>query len=220
MKKMSKMQILAWILAFVPIVLTACVYSRLPRQVPMHWDLAGAVTYEPKWQLWIVTSLPLLFAVIFPLLPRLDPKHKNYSKFRSSYDIFQILIMLFILVITLVCLTESLYPGTLNVAALVCILCSLLYIFLGNMMPKFRSNWFFGIKTPWTISSETVWSRTHRLAGRLVFTAGFIGLAGAFVPHNAARFALLFAPLMISVIVPIIMSYLWYRQESQERSNE
>lgn len=216
MKKFSKMQIFAWILSIVPLLLVAALYARLPDKVPMQWGFDGAVRYDPKWHLWIVAALPLLFAVLFPLIPKLDPKKRNYDKFRSSYDLFQVLMMLFLLVMTGLPLVESLRPGTLNVAMVVCLGCGLLFTVLGNMMPKFRSNWFCGLRTPWTISSEAVWRRTQRVGGRMLFASGLIAIVGAFVPNDAARLVLVCGPVLLSTLAATVLSYLWYQQEQHK----
>lgn len=213
MKKIGKMQIAAWILALLPLLLVAAAYRRLPAEVPMQWNFGGQVGYEPKWHLWLIAGLSPLFAVLFYFLPRFDPKKRNYDKFFGSYVGFQVVMMLFLLMMVGICVVEGLRPGTIDVAMVVCLAVSLLLVYLGNMMPKFRMNWFCGIKTPWTLSSETVWTRTHRLAGRMFFAAGLIGAIGAFIPHNAARIALLFGPLLLATLVPTVQSYRWYRAE-------
>ena len=64
----------------------------------MQWDFGGQVGYEPKWHLWITAGLAPLFAVLLYFLPALDPKKRNYSKFSGSYVGFQIVMMLFLLV--------------------------------------------------------------------------------------------------------------------------
>ena len=216
MKRITKGQVFAWVLALVPLILAAAVYSRLPDRIPMQWDFGGEVGYEPKWHLWIVAGLSPLLAVLFYVLPNLDPKKRNYDKFFGSYVGFQIMMMLFMIVMNGICVVEGLRPGTLNIPMVVCLIVSLVIAYVGNIMPKFRMNWNCGIKNPWTLSSETVWIRTHRLGGRLFFAAGVIGLLGAFIPNNAARFVLLFVPLMAAAIVPTVMSYLWYRAEQKE----
>lgn len=215
MKRFGKMQVFAWILSIFPLLLVAAVYARLPAKVPMQWGFHDQVRYDDKWQLLVVSLLPVVFAVLFPLLPKLDPKRQNYDKFRGSYELFQVIMMLFLLIIVAICVVEALRPGTLNVAMVVCLLCGLLFTALGNMMPKFRPNWFCGIRTPWTVSSESVWQRTHRLGGRLFFATGLLTIAGAFVPNDTVRFALLFAPLTIATVVPVVLSYRWYQQEQQ-----
>ena len=167
MKRITKGQVLVWVLALVPLILAAAVYSRLPDRIPMQWDFGGEVGYEPKWHLWIVAGLSPLLAVLFYVLPNLDPKKHNYDKFFGSYVGFQIMMMLFMIVMNGICVVEGLRPGTLNIPMVVCLIVSLVIAYVGNIMPKFRMNWNCGIKNPWTLSSETVWIRTHRLGGRL-----------------------------------------------------
>ena len=213
MKKISKGQVAVWVLAALPVLLAAAVYARLPAEIPMHWDFGGEVGYEPKWHLWIVACLGPFLAVLFYFLPRFDPRKRSYEKFVGSYLGFQAVMMLFVLVMNGICVVEGLRPGTVDVAMVVCLMVSLMMVYLGNVMPKFRMNWFCGIKTPWTLSSEIVWTRTHRVAGRLFFAAGVLGVIGAFIPSNAAKLVLLFVPLMLAAIIPTVLSYRWYRAE-------
>lgn len=215
MKKISKGQAAVWILSILPVVLAAVVYRRLPAEIPMHWDLGGEVGYEPKWHLWVVACLGPFCAVMFYFSPRFDPKARSYEKFFGSYLGFQMIMMLFLLVVNGICVVEGLRPGTVNVAMVTCLIIGLMMVYLGNVMPKFRMNWFCGIKTPWTLSSETVWTRTHRVAGRLFFAAGVLGVIGAFVPNNMVRFGMLLVPLFAASLVSTVLSYLWYRAEQQ-----
>ncbi|RGC56077.1 hypothetical protein DXA92_10000 [Agathobaculum butyriciproducens] len=71
------------------------------------------------------------------------------------------------------------------------------------------------LKTPWTLSSETVWTKTHRAAGRMMFAAGIIGAAGSFVPNEIAKFVLVLAPTAAATIIPTVLSWRWYRAEQQ-----
>lgn len=215
MKKFSKMQILAWILALVPLVMVAAVYGKLPDQVPTHWDFNGNVTYGAKSTLWMLGGITVPFAVLFPILPRIDPRRKNYDKFLASYDLFQVIMMLFLIGMTGITIVETFRPGTVHVSTVVTGLVSLLFVVLGNMLPKFRQNYFSGLKNPWTLSSETVWVKTHRLGGKALFAAGIIGLFSCFLPEKP-RFAVFFGALLAAVLIPNIMSYIWFRQEQGE----
>lgn len=214
MKKISKMQIFAWVLAVVPVVLVAVFYSRLPDQVPTHWEIDGGVTYGSKTSLWMIALLPVVFAVLFPVLPRIDPRRRNYDKFSGSYDLFQVLMMLFLIGMTGIILVETFHPGTVDVGTVVIALCSLLFVALGNMMPKFRHNYFIGMRNPWTLASETVWVKTHRLSGKALFIAGILGLFAAFLP-NDYRHLVFVALIIAAVAIPSVMSYLWYRKEQE-----
>lgn len=216
MKKLSKMRIAVWVLAVLPPLAVALCYKSLPAQVPTHWDLSGTVSYSDKQELWFIAGLAPLFAVLFPILPRIDPRRRSYDKFMGSYLVFQLAMMLFLSVMTGIVLVESYRSGTVDVGVVVCALVSLLFIVLGNMMPKFHQNYFCGIKTPWTLSSETVWVRTHRMGGRLMFAAGAAGLLGCLLPP-IPRFAILMGALFTAILLPSVMSYFWYQKEQKTK---
>ena len=212
MKRIPKMQILVWVLAIVPIILTAVFYPRLPASIPMQWNFGGEVGYEPKWHLFIIAALAPLFAVLFPLMSKIAPRRKSYDKFAPSYLLFQAMMMLFVILMVGIVLIESLRPGSVRIGRTICLFLGVLFAVIGNMMPKFRQNYFCGIKTPWTYADEVVWTRTHRLAGRLMFAAGLLGIVSAFLPGDVLMAIVFFVPLIISVVVPVLMSYIWYRQ--------
>lgn len=212
MKKTTKMQIFISILSLLPLILVLAVYSKLPDKVPMQWDFGDKVGYDDKNKLFIIAIMSIVFAVLFPLLPKIDPKKKNYDKFCSSYQIFQVFMMFFMLFMTAICVIEALRPNTLNVSMLVCIIVGILFAFIGNMMPRFRSNWFCGIRTPWTMSSDENWTKTHRLGGKIFFTAGIITLFSALIPNEYFRFGIMMTVLMIACIVPSVYSYLLYKK--------
>ena len=179
MKKTNKKQVAAWVLSLLPLVMIAAVYRRLPAEGPMHWDHYGA-----KAQLWVIAATAPVLEAMFCFLPKIDPKNKNYDKFGDAYLGIQLVTLLFLAAMTGICITEALRPGTVNVSGVVCLLVSLLMVYLGNVMPRFRMNWYCGVKNPWTLSSEAVWTRTHRIAGRMFFASGLLGAAGAFLPDS------------------------------------
>ena len=216
MKKTTKTQIFISILSFLPLILILAVYSKLPDKVPMQWDFGGYVRYDDKNNLFLMAIMAIVFAVMFPLLPKIDPKKKNYDKFGSSYQGFQIFIMLFLLFVTAFCIIEAFRPNTLNVPMLACILLGVLFAVIGNMMPRFRSNWFCGIRTPWTMSSDENWTKTHRLGGRMFFIAGIIILFYALVPSQYFHSEVIAVVLIIACIVPSVYSYLLYKKEQNK----
>lgn len=212
--KISKTEIVVWILSVVPLLLVAAVYGKLPEMVPTNWGFDNQVKYESKSVLWMIAGMAPLIESLLCLLPKIDPKKRNYEKFKTPYLTFQMVMQMFLIVMTGIIVVEGMRPGTVNVSTVVCALCGILFIIIGNMMPKFRQNFFCGIKTPWTLSSETVWMKTNRLGGRMMFAAGFLVVAGAFLPDERWKMAVLFVPLMAAAIIPMIMSYLWFRKET------
>ena len=140
-------KIIIWILAALSPILCAVTYPFLPQQVPMHWDINGTVSYEGKETFIFMAVLPLLLAGLFIYLPKIDPRKKNYANFSKYYDYFCMFMMVFLLIANLVVVSESFFPGRISVGIVIQMLVGVLFLFLGNMMPKFKSNFFVGIKT-------------------------------------------------------------------------
>ena len=202
-----------WLLALLPLVLVAALYHRLPDQVPLHWGIDGAVNrYGSKWELWLIGGLGPILALLFQCLPRLDPKKRNYEKFRSCYEAAALVIMAFIAAVMGITLLETFRPGTLSVGRAVSALVGLLLVFLGNLMGKVKPNFFLGIRTPWTISDPDVWNRTHRLGGGLFFLAGLAALVSALLLPEAVTFWVLMGGVLAAALIPAVMSCLWYRR--------
>ena len=161
--------------------MVAVLYPKLPEMVPVHWDLDGGVTYGEKIKLFPLAGLSLVFGILMPLLAKIDPRKQNYERFADAYFGTRIILLVFMIVMMSITLTESLYPGLLQVGRVVCAMVAVLFILLGNLMPKFKSNFFTGMKTPWALSSENVWNKTQRLGGRLFFFGGLVILMSCFV---------------------------------------
>ena len=214
----SRMSIAAmWVLALAPLVLVAVCYSRLPDQVPMHWGIDGAVDrYGSKNELWAMGALGPVLALLFQFLPRLDPKRRSYEKFRKYYEATAVVIVAFLAVMMGIVLVEVFRPGTVSVGRVVSALVGLLLLFLGNLMGKVKTNFFLGIRTPWTISDPDVWNRTQRLGGALFFLSGLATIASALLLPEAVTFWVLLAGVLAAALIPIVMSCLWYRKRRRE----
>ena len=214
----KKTQIVIGLVSLLPIVLTAAVYGKLPEQIPTHWGFNGQISYSGKSQIWMIAGMCPVFAILFYILPSMDPKKRNYQKFSGVYESFQLFLQIFLMIITGIIITESFWPGTIQVSVVVTALCSVLCMFIGNMMPKFRQNFFCGFRTPWALSDETVWNKTHRLGGRMLFGAGIAGLIGAFLPGEKIKMGMLLVPLAVATVIPYIMSYIWFQKQQEEKS--
>ncbi|MDO4268547.1 MAG: SdpI family protein [Eubacteriales bacterium] len=210
--KSRNLRIANYVLAVCCVLLTAVLYPFLPGRVPIHWDISGAVSYGPKAQIFLLCGMSAVFAGLFDLLPRIDPRRKHYEKFGKYYDWFCILMQLFLLIMTGVVLVESFRPGTLSVPVVVMLCVGLLFLFLGNIMPKVKSNFYIGFRTPWALSSEENWRRTHRLGGKCFFVSGVVTLLSCFIPDQTVAFWLVMIALLVSALIPTVMSYVWYRK--------
>lgn len=205
-------QIIVWGSALLPLIVILIAYSSLPDQIPKHWDASGNVTYADRWIILPMAALaPIVTALMF-LTRRIDPKRENYNRFSASYELFIVLFNLFMLCMILFVIVESLRPGTLEVQTFILVLVGILIAVSGNMMPKFKHNYFIGIKTPWTLASKTVWYHTHRLGGFLWVIGGLGFIISAFLP-SAIAYPLILIDCAVIILVPYITSYLFFKKE-------
>ena len=207
----------ALVLVLATLVAGFFLYPHLPERVPSHWNLQGEVDgYSSRF--WGAFGLPLLNAAIYLLMlvtPLIDPRKENYRKFAGSYHTLKIALIL-VLTGLYMLVAASALGYQLSMDKLVPLIISLLFILIGNMMGKFRHNYFVGIKVPWTLASETVWQKTHRLAAPLWVGAGMLGVAGSLAGGEWAA-ALLLIPLSAAVIIPIIYSLMVYNKLNKNK---
>lgn len=195
-------------------VFTAVVYSDLPERMPTHWNFAGeADGWSSRFSGAVM--LPLVGIAIWALLqvlPRIDPLRENFAKFRPSYDTAINAILLFLAAAHVFVLGVVLgWP--LNIKRALPIGIGVVCILVGNVLPRARRNWMFGVRTPWTLSNERVWERTHRLAGYLFVLLGVALLVAAALPVVFPTEAVL-ASIGVVAAISFIYSFLAWRQES------
>lgn len=152
-------------------------YSRMPEQVPMHWDIHGSVDgFGPRYVLLLLgPGLMLGEMALFALLPRLSPKRYAMDAFQPTYlHLMLVLVAMsgyFFAVVLWAALTGSVDINRATLGGI-----SVLTVLVGNVMGKVRRNFFIGVRTPWTLASERVWYATHRLAGKLMVVTGLVCL--------------------------------------------
>jgi uncharacterized membrane protein len=192
------------------VVVTLALYPQLPDPMPTHWNAAGQVdAYMSKP--WGVTILPATAAFMFLLMKIIalvSPKEHKADELSRIAGLFQVLLVGFMCAVAVLVLLESLGHDTyLNQVIFGGI--GLLLLIMGNSFGKIRKNFFLGIRTPWTIRSEEVWDRTHRLGGKLFMLAGLLLFINAFIPLDL-RWTL---PVVFALLlIPVIYSYIIYRQ--------
>ncbi len=211
---MKKTTLISLIIASLAPIAYAIFYNILPEQVPMHYNFQGDIDgYGSKLELLIMALIPIVSIPLFSIIPKIDPKGKNYEKFKGFYRAFILVFIIFISLMFGVILTNSLIPNTIDVTLFVCITIGILFMFIGNYMPRAKQNYSFGIKTPWTLSSEKVWNKTHRIAGFCFF---FSGLIFIIIPFTSSwvTIVLFVKAIAIVAIIPTLMSYVFYKQDA------
>jgi uncharacterized membrane protein len=154
----------------------------------------------------ILVGLGLLFIAI----PRIDPLKANIEKFRKYYDGFIILLFIFMLSVYSQVILWNL-GIKISPNAILPIGLGLLFFYCGILCENAKQNWFIGIRTPWTLSSERVWEKTHKIGGKLFKIAGVIAFVGAFFQSYALFFILV--PVISVAAYTIIYSYFEYQKE-------
>jgi uncharacterized membrane protein len=189
------------------------VYPHLPPRIPMHWNVRGAIDSWGARNLFNVFFQPLLvigFAFLAWWLPGRDPLKRSYGRFRGSYYLIIDMVVAFMALLYGISLYSAFRP-TLPVGIIVPAAIGLLFAVIGNQLSKVKRNFFMGIRTPWTLSSEAVWVRTHRVGGRIFMLCGLGAAAAAFLP--APWNAIVFMVLVIGgALAMVIASYLIHHQ--------
>jgi uncharacterized membrane protein len=195
-------------------VIGAVLYPSLPDQIASHWNTAGEANgWSSKF--WGVFLFPLLMAGLFALyfiIPRIDPLKANIESFRKYYDKFWVLMFAFFAYIFGLSMWWNLGYEFNFTAAMVPAMAVMLYS-LGVITERTKRNWFVGIRTPWTLSSDVVWDKTHKLGGKLFKIAAAISLVGLVFRDGKMIFATLVIPLMVVVLVTVLYSYLEFRKQ-------
>jgi uncharacterized membrane protein len=193
------------------------VYSRLPPMVATHWNLQGVPDgYSSRfWAAAIMPLLTLALTGIFNVLPRVDPRGQNYARFLSSYWLIANAVLAFSGLAHALILANGL-GYTVHVDRLLPVGIGLLFAFLGNYLTRVEPNWFIGVRTPWTLSSDAVWRRVHRTAGWLFVIAGLVIAAGAFAPRRTFM-SIFIAAIVAATGVPVVQSYVLWKREQHDR---
>lgn len=206
MKINKKLLVITTIIILLPIVIGLIFWNELPAEMVTHWGNDN----EPNgWSSKPMTvfGIPGIMAVlhVFSLLVTFaDPK-------RSNIGAKAIGIVYWIIPLTSLLVAGSTYAYALginvNIGMICCLLMGVIFILLGNYMPKARQNYTFGYKIPWTLNSEENWNKTHRLAGWIMVFCGFLFIINAFVLSEW-----LLALLIPAALAPMVYSYLLYRK--------
>ncbi len=169
------------------------------------------------WGLFLIPFIMTGFVALFAVLPRIDPYKKNYEKFQDYYEGFILLFVLFMLAIQVQIILWSIgYQISPNLTFP--LLIGMLFIYIGFLLGHAEQNWFVGIRTPWTLSSKTVWKKTHEIGGKLFIIAGVIACAGIFAGKYALWFILV--PVLSVAGYTVVYSYIEFQKELKSGEKE
>lgn len=214
LKKYKKTIILTTIVMLLPILIGFLLWDKLPDKVPIHWNAAGEIDgWSSKG--FAIFGIPVfLFAVhwICLLMTKVDPKHKNHPD-----KMMRIVLWICPVISVFMCIVVY---GTalgmeLMVDKIVIAMVGLMFIIVGNYLPKCQQSYTLGIKIPWTLNDEENWNYTHRIGGRLWVVCGFVFLVSMLLPTTLMIIVEL-TVFAVAIAVPTICSYLFHRRKKED----
>jgi uncharacterized membrane protein len=189
---------------------------QLPDRVPTHWGLNGQPDdwSSPAFAAFLMPGMMVLLSLIFAALPSIDPLKKNYEFHGSVYFLLVNVVVAFMGLVHVAVLGVALgWPISIN--RIIPVLMGILFLFIGNLLPRIRPNWFMGIRTPWTLSSETVWRKTHRVGGYAFTLAGLVLIVVSLLSPGRSGTLLVLWIVIPAVLWPVLYSYLEWRKEKE-----
>ena len=191
-------------------------WNGLPDPMASHWGINDQVngTMPKVWGVFLVPLISLGLFLLFLLIPAIDPLKANIAKFRDAFNLFIAFMTLFLMYVQGLTLAWNLGFTHFKMSTSLMPALGLLFILVGYMIRKAKRNFFIGIRTPWTLSSDKVWDETHRVGSWLFIGSGVLAILGSFFGGMTA-FWLLFVPLIGSAIFLVIYSYVLYQRETK-----
>lgn len=213
--KNKKLLFLMGLLCLVNLAGHLYLYPSLPDTVPIHWGFDGQPDgWGGKSSILFTASLPFAMLLLFAVLPRMDPKGKNFQRFQPVYRIFLILLTVFICGVSWLSeltVYNVLPSGGSLVNTLVMGGLGLVFLVLGNYMPRIKQNYTFGCRTPWALNDEHNWNRTQRMGGIVFVVMGAVLLlvsVFATLLGETLTLALLLGALLGGCVWIYVYSYL------------
>lgn len=213
---MRKSEVIIAIILLVSFVIGIFLYPEMPEKMASHWNAKGEVNgYMPKfWGLFLMPIISVAILSLLILIPKMDPLKKNIDKFRKYFDIFIVVIALFLFYLYILTLLWNL-GKRFNMTLFLLPAFAVLFYCIGILTENAKQNWFIGIRTPWTLSNEKVWDKTHKLGGKLFKIVALITLVGAIVGKYTILFILI--PIILVVIYLFVYSYFEYKKEIRKK---
>ncbi|MDR4948829.1 SdpI family protein [Neobacillus cucumis] len=197
------------LLIIIAIIGTWIFYPYLPEQIAIHWNYKGEPDrfVEKSYGAFLFPGIMVVLYIFRIILPKIDPNKNNYQRFEGTYYWIMNGLLLFFFLFQVMKITGDL--GIINPKYVIPELIGLLFIFIGNLSPKFKPNYFIGIRTPWTLANEDVWKKTHRFGGKVFVILGILLLFVPVIPAVILGYYVL-GSILICLALIIFSSYYFF----------
>ena len=198
-------------LTLLAFVLGIAVYPTLPPLMAFHWGTLGEVggLIPTFWGVFLYPFFMCLMFVVWLGIPQIEPMQKNIQAFRTTYNGFWIVQTVFLFYLFM--LTVGNNSGWLfNFNQALSPAIALLFAAAAVLLEHSRRNYFIGIRTPWTLSSDKIWKRTHLLGSKLFYFCAVWAFAGVVYPEYLLLYLSL--PIFITVVITVSYSYIEFKR--------
>ncbi len=215
----NKKNVFALIIIVLQLFFSLVIAVHLPADVkiPTHWNMKGEIDgYSSKWVgILLFPIMNLLILGMLRFMPIFSVRYKNSAdRFEKVIPNFTLILVGFFALIHIFTLLVAIgFIGKVNQP--IFILMGFLFIFLGNFLPKVPSNFYLGIRTPWSLSSETVWRKTHRVGGICFVISGIMMIMASLIgEYSQLLNQVLLTTVFVIIFIPIVLSFVWYKKEN------
>lgn len=187
-------------------------------QIAIHWGLNGEANGFASKTIGL-SAMPvtaLIVMLLFAFLPQLEPRRGNLLSSRQLYAASWA-VVLFILAAAHAHIVATATGFKTSTSSFVLMIFPVVLIVLGNFLTKSKSMFFMGVRTPWTLSSEEVWFKTHRFTGRFFMLTGAMVLL-AFIAGIGDRLVIraMIVAIVAGSLAAVVYSWLlWHREQGR-----
>ncbi len=206
----------------VMLLVSAWAWIQLPpdARIPIHWGANGEVNgwADKTVGLLLLPAIAAGIAIMFASIPRIEPRRQNLERSATAYRAIWIGVMLLLLGLQVLAVGAAM-GAQFDMTKLVFVGTGALFVVIGNYLPKVRPNYLVGIRTPWTLTSDVSWTRTHRIGGRLFVIEGIVmillGLVGV---TGVALVGALIGGIVVLLVVTFAYSYQVWKADPEKRA--
>lgn len=205
----------ALFLLLLPFVLIAMYWNQIPEEIAMHWNSRGEIDRwgEKGFDVFFLPLISLGVYLLMIAIPYIDPKRKSENQ-QKGLRAFRLIIPLLLTGIFLVVLLQWIGVNF-EVGKAIGLVITVFFLIIGNYLQSLRPNYFIGLRTPWTLESEDIWRKTHRLGSKVWVTCSLIMLVVWFFVSQDTFFDIFTAYVFTIALVPAGYSFYLYTKNKQ-----
>ena len=206
------LELVPLVLVIATFIIALFVHPILPDKIPIHWDASGVANgFSGRNGIFVIPIIFLIVTALLFILPLMEVFRDNMLKIYKQYYIFKIIFSVFFTLLFVFTLLPN-FGYNINVAYAVIMMIALMFIGLGFILPKLKRNFMFGIRTGWTLSSDVVWNKTHKVGGVLFALIGVITIALLFALKLEILFFVFIGLTLLASLILVIYSYYLFKK--------